>query len=527
MTDTTADIVICGAGIAGIATAYTLAQRGMQNILLVDERPPLSLTSDKSTECYRDFWPGPGDAMVRLMGRSIDILEELARTSGNTFRMNRRGYLYVTRTAAGAKRLRQAAEEAASLGAGPLRVHGGAEPQNHGTSEIPQNHRTAEPRTKNQEPMLEQKNERTKEQKLLLSAKQEESIEYSLLTTHETEHLQSPISNLQSPYIPLDPHDWEAQPRGADYISDQALIGQHFPYLVGDVVAVLHARRCGWLSAQQLGMYLLEQARALGVRQITASLDGVDLQGGRVAGVRLSGPNAPGRVATPRFVNCAGPLLRVVGQLLGEELPVFSERHVKLAFEDRRGAVPRSAPMVINADPVLLDWSDEERELLAEEPETAPLLGELPAGAHLRPEGEGGSPWVLALWAYDAVPVPEVFPPQLPEQFADIAMRGVAAIVPALETYVERPPRPALDGGYYTKTRENRPLIGPTATPGSYVLGALSGYGIMAACGAAELLAGHILGEALPGYARAFLPERYEDPEYQELLAHWGDTGQL
>jgi len=84
MTTTTFDIVICGAGIAGIATAYTLARRGIQNILLIDERPPLSLTSDKSTECYRDFRPGPGDAMVQLMGRSIDILEELAWASGNT-----------------------------------------------------------------------------------------------------------------------------------------------------------------------------------------------------------------------------------------------------------------------------------------------------------------------------------------------------------------------------------------------------------------------------------------------------------
>ena len=34
---------------------------------------PLSLTSDKSTECYRNWWPGPGDAMVRLMNRSIDL----------------------------------------------------------------------------------------------------------------------------------------------------------------------------------------------------------------------------------------------------------------------------------------------------------------------------------------------------------------------------------------------------------------------------------------------------------------------
>src|SRR6059036_99005 len=92
-----AEVVICGAGIAGIATAYHLAvRRGIADVVLVDERPPLTLTSDKSTECYRNWWPGPGDAMVAAMNRSIDLLEELARESGNVFRMNRRGYLFAS-----------------------------------------------------------------------------------------------------------------------------------------------------------------------------------------------------------------------------------------------------------------------------------------------------------------------------------------------------------------------------------------------------------------------------------------------
>src|SRR5512139_4207828 len=110
----TADIVICGAGIAGIAAAYHLAvRRGIRDILLVDERPPLSLTSDKSTECYRNWWPGPGDAMVRLMNRSIDIMEELAEESGNVFHMNRRGYLFATADPARIAVFQRAAEEAA------------------------------------------------------------------------------------------------------------------------------------------------------------------------------------------------------------------------------------------------------------------------------------------------------------------------------------------------------------------------------------------------------------------------------
>src|SRR5512142_1614648 len=92
-----AEVVICGAGIAGISAAYFLAARqGITDILLVDERDPLSLTSDKSTEGYRNWWPGPGDAMVALMNRSIDLLENLAHESDNIFHLNRRGYLYAT-----------------------------------------------------------------------------------------------------------------------------------------------------------------------------------------------------------------------------------------------------------------------------------------------------------------------------------------------------------------------------------------------------------------------------------------------
>src|SRR5262245_24771 len=120
----TAEVVICGAGIAGIATAYHLAvRRGVQGIVLIDERPPLSLTSDKSAECYRNWWPGPGDDMVAVMNRSIDLLEGLARESGNVFRLNRRGYLFATADPGRVTQLMSAAEEAAALGAGPLRVH--------------------------------------------------------------------------------------------------------------------------------------------------------------------------------------------------------------------------------------------------------------------------------------------------------------------------------------------------------------------------------------------------------------------
>src|SRR5262245_31045479 len=94
-------IVICGAGIAGVAAAYQLAvTHGHANVVIVEAGSPLSLTSDKSTEAYRNWWPGPDRAMTAFMNRSIDLLEEIARATDNRINMNRRGYLFATADAA-------------------------------------------------------------------------------------------------------------------------------------------------------------------------------------------------------------------------------------------------------------------------------------------------------------------------------------------------------------------------------------------------------------------------------------------
>jgi len=49
----------------------------------------------------------------------------------------------------------------------------------------------------------------------------------------------------------------------------------------------------------------------------------------------------------------------------------------------------------------------------------------------------------------------------------------------------------------------------------------------MGSKGTADLLADYIADRPLPRYGPAFRPDRYDDPEYQALLARWGDSGQL
>jgi glycine/D-amino acid oxidase-like deaminating enzyme len=460
MTPSTADALICGAGIAGIAAAYHLSVRhGIRNIILVDERAPLSLTSDKSTECYRNWWPGPGNAMVRLMNRSIDILEELARENGNRFLLNRRGYLFATADQARIPNFMRAAEEAAELGAGPVRYHTG---------------RPGEPE-----------------------------------------------------YFPAPAQGFENQPTGSDLITDRALIRKHFPYLSDRTVAVVHPRRCGYFSAQQLGMYLLEQAREHGTRLLEGRVESVHAPGDRIEAVRVRTAGGTTSVSTRHFINAAGPFLPQVAAMVGVELPVFHELHIKVAFRDPLQKVGRAAPLLIWTDPTFLPWSEEERALLAESEETRYLLDEFPSGVHARPEGGSDSDVVLILWTYDIKPVKPVFPLSFDDHYPEIALRGLAVMIPGLEAYFSHMPKPVLDGGYYTKTRENRPLIGPLPVEGAYVIGAFSGFGLMAACAAGELLAAHLTGSGLPDYAPAFNLSRYQDPSYQQLLATWDETGQI
>jgi glycine/D-amino acid oxidase-like deaminating enzyme len=101
-------------------------------------------------------------------------------------------------------------------------------------------------------------------------------------------------------------------------------------------------------------------------------------------------------------------------------------------------------------------------------------------------------------------------------------------MIPGLSVYFERMNKPFIDGGYYCKTRENRPLACPLPVEGAYLTGALSGFGIMACLAVAELTAAYISHTSLPGYAPAFHPDRYQDAAYQKLLATWEATsGQL
>jgi glycine/D-amino acid oxidase-like deaminating enzyme len=182
--------------------------------------------------------------------------------------------------------------------------------------------------------------------------------------------------------------------------------------------------------------------------------------------------------------------------------------------------------MVIWNDPQQIEWDSDVATVLMESGYKS-ARGILPRFAHGRPEGGVDSPWALGLWEWStrttttpSWPIPE--DPLYPE----LVTRGLSTMLPAMAVYADALPAHSVDGGYYTKTPDNRPLIGPLGPHGSYVCGALSGYGIMAACATGELIATYVTGGNLPTYAAACAIGRFDDPAYIASLASL-DTGQI
>ena len=503
-----ADVVVVGAGVVGVACATYLAKRGAQ-VAIIDHRPALSYTSALSTECYRNYWGGHAP-MTQFMNRSIDLLEERARASGNSFSMNRRGYTFLSRTQSGAMRHAAMAAQANELG-----LRGGGMVHSDG--------------------------------------------EHGAVYSGSTLAYDADVDGLTA-----------FQGRAAIDAFFSSLPASHelqsangSSFLSSEILSVLHCGRCGWMNAQQMGSGLLEEARSLGARMIfPATLTAILAEGGggrgsggQLSGVVLSTPNNPQvSIACGAVVNCAGPFASHVNRLLlgvksdGSEPadgrlrppppPLSNEVHCKAILRDLASAVPTEAPMMILEDAVELDWTEEERESLRSMGGfEASLADPIEGGAHFRPYG-GSDNALLMLWEalHNDVDVTDPPPeePALrdPALLAELMLRGLGQMVPGLaSSYLAGDgtmrASVSVDGGYYTKTPDNLPLIGPLAgaPSGAYVCAGLSGYGVMAANAAGELLAMHVEHASLPtAYAETFLPERWCDEGYCKKVAS-GEAG--
>ena len=443
------DTAVIGAGIIGISVAYYLAtQHGVRHLALLDGGEPMAMTSAQSGENYRNWWPHP--VMTAFTNHATDLLEQIARDTGNRIRMTRRGYVLASRRPDPEALIGQLHSGYGTEADALIRLHGGT----------------------------------------------------------------------SAGYQPPDSSEWETAPDGVDVLMNRALIRAHFPSLAPEVSTILHIRRAGDISAQQLGQFMLEALREAGVRVSRARVTRIDA--GPPFELRLQTPGRASTLRAARVVNAAGPFFGAVAAMLGEELPVSCVYQQKIAFEDRERALPRTLPFTVDLDEQELPWTDEERETLASDPETAGLLRTMPGGVHRRPEGGEGGSWIKLGWATNTQPSDPAGEPPSDANFPDLVLRAASRLSPGLAAYIGRLPRGARHyGGYYTMTPENWPLIGPMRTPGAFMAGAISGFGTMAATAAGAVAAAWVTDAKQPFYANALTLARYEDAP---LIAELRDT---
>ena len=307
-----------------------------------------------------------------------------------------------------------------------------------------------------------------------------------------------------------------------DVLTDSEKIRKSFPALSTDIQNVIHIRRGGDISGQQLGQYLLRKFSAAGGKRLLGDVIQIDNENAYELTVDSEGESRT--INADIIVNAAGPFVNRIAGMLGHELPVKNIFQQKIAFEDHLGAIPRDMPFSIDLDAKQLNWSDEERSMLADDPDLAWLAKTLPGGTHCRPDGGPNGKWVKLGWAYNER-VAEIAQEDLANEsaidpsFPEIVIRGAAAFLPALQSYVtSSPTRFSHYGGYYTMTDENWPIIGPLDGHGAFVVGALSGFGSMAACAAGKLCAATICGDTLPTYAADLSLARHSNNDLMSEL---------
>ncbi|MEH6608028.1 MAG: FAD-dependent oxidoreductase [Halioglobus sp.] len=413
------DIIICGAGIAGVAAAYYLSRKKPQlKITLVDKLAPLSLTTACSGENFREYWPQP--MMNAFAARSMQLMTELKERHGDLFKFNYTGYEFVSRFS---------------------------------------------------------------------------------------------DSDIFGASGNLDPDSFEAE-TGKE-------LRQSRPYLASQISKVVRAKRAGSLDVYALGSLLLAQCRKNGVKVIQDEVITLssEPEGAEVTLAKL------GTLPADQLVLAAGPFIAELAAHLDIDLPVANVKQQKFVIPDPLKIIPRDMPFTIVADSQYLPWADSEKEMLKSDPEYQHLLEEFPAGLHIKPEG---ADQIKLGWAFNRHEEQPKWQGAADDQFVEIVLRGASRYIPGLQAYVDNTPTVATRfAGYYTRTPENLPLIGQLK-PRVHMVGALAGYGTMAACAAGELCANVLLDEPnLPEYSAWFSPQRYQNAEIMGALAEQTSDGQL
>lgn len=221
-------------------------------------------------------------------------------------------------------------------------------------------------------------------------------------------------------------------------------LAARFPWmsLDGVVLGSLGLSGEGWFDGYGLMRALRRKATALGAEYLAAEAFGLELEGRRVAGVRLGDGSV---LACGTFVNAAGPWARHVAAMAGVALPVEARRRCVFAF-DSREALP-GCPLVVDT-----------------------------SGAWFRPEGDA--------FICGHAPPDEEDLPDLPlevdrSQFEELLWPALAARVPAFDAIRVTN---AWAGYYEVNTFDHNAILGPHPEIANLLFAnGFSGHGLMQA----------------------------------------------
>ncbi|QKX06745.1 FAD-binding oxidoreductase [Aquimarina sp. TRL1] len=417
-------ITICGAGIAGVATAYYLLQKSINlEVLLIDKQQPLSFTTSKSGENFRDYWPQ--ECMRLLCNRSIALMESLLETHGEaSFEMKKTGYQFVS------------------------------------------HHRDA--------PIFD------------ASGK-----------NHAKNHVQ--------------------------LLTDQKEIKNRHSYLDSGIEKVVTIVNAGAIDVYAMGSLLIKEIKKKGGVFYSGEIQRIVKTRGTYD-IHLDTNEV---IATDKIIIAAGPFINHIAAMLGMSFPISNTMQHKFVIPDPYHCIPEDMPFTIYADAQHLSWTDEEKRFFSAEEQFKWLLQKFPGGLHIKPDGGGR---IKMGWAFQTRKEHPHWTPQYTfSHFPNVVLKGASRFIPALSEYENQLPTPLTQySGYYTRTEENWPLIGPTERTNVFVVGALAGFGTMTACGAGELCANHVLGEtSLPVYSDYFHPSRYHNSSMIREMKLSMSDGQL
>ena len=422
MQKTNNTIAICGAGIAGIATAYYLLKKQSDlKVILIDKNQALSFTTSKSGENFRDFWPQ--QPMTAFSSHSIELMKNLkSEYDADAFSMNFSGYDFVS----------------------------------------------------------------FDEDKPIFPTNSQEVFD----------NVMEEITNTET-------------------------IRNERPCFSKKVRKIVRIKNAGNIDVYGMGMLMLSKARELGLQLVTGEITNITKTESDFD-IKLKNNAA---INANKIVIAAGPFIGHLAKMLGMELPVENILQQKFMVPDPQKIIPTNMAFSIYADSQYLDWSEEERTFFATDKKYEWLLREFPGGLHIKPE----SGKIKLGWAFNTTAAQPMWEPTTSELFPQVVLKGASRFIPELADYQNNIPSPIIQyAGYYTRTKENFPLIGATQMSGVFLVGALAGYGTMSACAAGELCSKYILDERdLPDYARYFHPLRYADSELMREINDSMSDGQL